>query len=178
MPTYLDNPQVSDLLLIARTTGPLGTCASDPFTSLVLHTRDVDCDGTSYAAHRVTVPTEDVALYVHPDRCDTDPLDRYLIASDQWSGYFSDGYEVQSLRGFLIEHGPKFDRDSLEGFCGAWHFDEWRVREDRADDASWPYAPGYVRGNGYLPMGTDWYPWAGPDGDDAIGTVLYDDTRL
>lgn len=165
--TTLDKAQIAKLADIARTTGPLGTDHRAAFDSLVLLTVDVDCDGTAYGAVRVTVPTEDWGRYA----CGQDraSLNRYLEASGQRGRYAADIADVRTLEGFLRDEGPHHDPEDLEAFCGAYVFDPFHWNEKTFD-----HEARYVRGLPYLDLGTTWQPWAGPNGDDTIGTVLYD----
>lgn len=67
-------------------------------TALVLLTADTDCDGTSFGATRVYVPTHRAAEFVG----DPQKLAAHAVASEQSSGYGADGaYEAITMQEFL-----------------------------------------------------------------------------
>lgn len=77
-------------------------------THLVFLTADVDCDGTSYGAHRVSVPAHRTV-----ELCDTDALRGFLRGQDiPFAQYVGDAYEVMPIAAFLAKYPlDGFDRE-------------------------------------------------------------------
>lgn len=74
---------------------------------VVLLTADTDCDGTSYGAHRITVPD-------NLDLTDPDVVLKYAQATDQMSSYYDCVMEVLELLTFRGLYFPSMRlRDRL-----------------------------------------------------------------
>lgn len=68
---------------------------------LVFITADVDCDGTFYAAHRVSVPAHRAV-----ELASTDALRDYMRGTDiPFYNYVADAIQVLPMAAFLREHG-------------------------------------------------------------------------
>jgi hypothetical protein len=113
---------------------------------LVLLTSDTDCDGTSYGAHRISVP----ACRVAELRRDTEAALSFAKLSDQMSSYHDCCYSVVTV--------PEFRAEFWEGM--------------RQFDRDYFTEVGYTHGH----IGARWNPWVYDDtiGIPALDT-RYDD---
>lgn len=112
---------------------------------IVFLTADFDCDGTFYAAQRVTVPAHRVS-----ELLDADALRAFMLGGDlPHLNYIGDAIEIMTQRDFLAKY-----RDAIG--------DAW--------DRNYFYTEGYSSMRGMA----KWAPWAGPNGDDTIGIPALD----
>lgn len=95
---------------------------------LVILTSDTDCDGTSYGAHRIAVPTARRMEFLSSVRATV----KHAIESEQIRG-MADAYAVMDIVAFWREFGPNmdaWDREyfTLEGYTNshiAPHWNSW-----------------------------------------------------